>query len=30
VVLRDGKVYFEGGTEDLAAAKDSYLKRFLV
>src|SRR5499427_1569711 len=30
VVLRDGKVFFEGSTEDLAAAKDPYLKRFLV
>ena len=29
-VLRDGKVFFEGSTEELAAAKDSYLKRFLV
>lgn len=30
VVLRDGKVFFEGGTEELASAKDPYLKRFLV
>ena len=30
VVLRDGNVFFEGGTEELASAKDSYLKRFLV
>jgi phospholipid/cholesterol/gamma-HCH transport system ATP-binding protein len=30
VVLRDGKVFFEGSTEELASAKDSYLKRFLV
>jgi len=30
VVLRDGKVFFAGSTEELAAAKDSYLKRFLV
>jgi len=29
-VLRDGKVFFEGSTEELAAAKDSYLKRFLM
>ena len=30
VVLRDGKVFFVGSTEELAAANDSYLKRFLV
>jgi len=30
VVLRDGKVFFAGSTEELAAAKDSYLQRFLV
>jgi len=30
IVLRDGKVFFEGSTEELASAKDSYLKRFLV
>ena len=30
IVLRDGRVFFEGSTEELAAAKDSYLKRFLV
>lgn len=30
VVLRGGKVFFTGSTEELAAAKDSYLKRFLV
>jgi ABC-type transporter Mla maintaining outer membrane lipid asymmetry ATPase subunit MlaF len=30
VVLRDGKVFFEGGTQELVAAKDPYLKRFLV
>jgi phospholipid/cholesterol/gamma-HCH transport system ATP-binding protein len=30
VVLRNGKVFFAGSTEELAAAKDSYLKRFLV
>src|SRR5438874_13273957 len=29
-VLRDGKVFFEGGTAEMASAKDSYLKRFLV
>jgi phospholipid/cholesterol/gamma-HCH transport system ATP-binding protein len=29
-VLRDGKVFFEGSTEQMAAVKDSYLKRFLV
>jgi ABC-type transporter Mla maintaining outer membrane lipid asymmetry ATPase subunit MlaF len=30
VVFRDGKVFFEGSTEEMAAVKDSYLKRFLV
>jgi phospholipid/cholesterol/gamma-HCH transport system ATP-binding protein len=30
VVLREGKVFFAGSTEELAAAKDPYLKRFLV
>jgi len=30
VVLRDGKVYFEGETQELAASNDRYLKRFLV
>ena len=30
IVLRDGRVFFEGSTEELAVAKDSYLKRFLV
>jgi phospholipid/cholesterol/gamma-HCH transport system ATP-binding protein len=29
-VLRDGKVFFEGSPEELASAKDPYLKRFLV
>jgi phospholipid/cholesterol/gamma-HCH transport system ATP-binding protein len=29
-VLRDGKVFFEGSTEQMAAVRDSYLKRFLV
>jgi phospholipid/cholesterol/gamma-HCH transport system ATP-binding protein len=29
-VLRDGKVFFEGTPEQLAEAKDPYLKRFLV
>jgi phospholipid/cholesterol/gamma-HCH transport system ATP-binding protein len=29
-VLRDGKVFFEGTPEELAAADDPYLKRFLV
>jgi phospholipid/cholesterol/gamma-HCH transport system ATP-binding protein len=29
-VLRDGKVFFEGTPEELAAANDPYLKRFLV
>jgi len=29
-VLRDGKVFFEGTTEEMATVKDSYLKRFLV
>ncbi|MHB8502750.1 MAG: ABC transporter ATP-binding protein [Candidatus Acidiferrales bacterium] len=30
LVLREGKVYFEGGQEELVGAKDDYLKRFLV
>lgn len=30
VVLRDGAVFFEGSTDELATTKDSYLKRFLV
>jgi len=29
-VLRDGKIFFEGTPEELAVAKDPYLKRFLV
>jgi phospholipid/cholesterol/gamma-HCH transport system ATP-binding protein len=29
-VLRDGKVFFEGSPDEMAAAKDPYLKRFLV
>jgi phospholipid/cholesterol/gamma-HCH transport system ATP-binding protein len=28
-VLREGRVFFEGSPEELAAAKDPYLKRFL-
>ena len=28
--LRDGRVYFEGGQEDVLTSKDSYLQRFLV
>src|SRR5437016_8913742 len=30
LVLRDGKIYFEGAPEQLAASTDPYLKRFLV
>ncbi len=30
LVLRDGGVYFEGGTENVLESKDDYLKRFLV
>lgn len=30
LVLKDGLVYFEGTPEEIAAAKDPYLKRFLV
>jgi phospholipid/cholesterol/gamma-HCH transport system ATP-binding protein len=30
VVLRDGKVFFEGSPDEMAAVKDPYLKRFLV
>jgi phospholipid/cholesterol/gamma-HCH transport system ATP-binding protein len=30
IVLRDGKVFFEGIAAELAGSKDSYLKRFLV
>jgi ABC-type transporter Mla maintaining outer membrane lipid asymmetry ATPase subunit MlaF len=29
-VLRDGKVFFKGSPDEMAAAKDPYLKRFLV
>jgi phospholipid/cholesterol/gamma-HCH transport system ATP-binding protein len=29
-VMRDGKVFFEGRPDELAAVKDPYLKRFLV
>jgi len=30
MVLRDGKIYFEGYPEELLASKDSYLQRFLI
>ena len=30
VVYREGRVYFEGGPEELAESKDAYLQRFLV
>jgi phospholipid/cholesterol/gamma-HCH transport system ATP-binding protein len=30
LVLRDGKVYFEGSPDDLLDAKDPYLQRFLI
>jgi phospholipid/cholesterol/gamma-HCH transport system ATP-binding protein len=30
LVLREGRVYFEGGQEELAHTQDDYLKRFLV
>jgi phospholipid/cholesterol/gamma-HCH transport system ATP-binding protein len=30
LLLREGRIYFEGGPEELAASKDSYLQRFLV
>jgi len=30
VVLRDGKVFFQGNPDELASANDPYLKRFLV
>jgi len=30
LVYREGRVYFEGDTEDIARTQDSYLKRFLV
>src|SRR5213594_1800360 len=30
LVLRDGKIYFEGTPEEMAASTDAYLQRFLV
>jgi phospholipid/cholesterol/gamma-HCH transport system ATP-binding protein len=30
LVLRDGKVYFEGNSEELLNSKDRYLQRFLI
>jgi len=30
LVLRDGKLYFEGSPDELLAAKDPYLRRFLI
>ena len=30
LVLRDGRVYFEGSPEELLASKDAYLQRFLI
>jgi phospholipid/cholesterol/gamma-HCH transport system ATP-binding protein len=30
VVLREGKVYFEGSPPELAATRDAYLRRFLL
>ena len=30
LVLRDGRVYFEGGQEELSSSQDVYLQRFLV
>jgi len=30
LVLRDGKIYFEGNPEELLAANDRYLQRFLI
>jgi phospholipid/cholesterol/gamma-HCH transport system ATP-binding protein len=30
LVYREGRVYFEGAPEEIAASKDAYLKRFLV
>lgn len=30
MVLRDGRVYFEGGQKDILESQDEYLKRFLV
>ena len=29
VMLKDGRIYFEGSTADLRASEDPYLKRFL-
>ena len=30
LVYRDGRIYFEGSPEEIAATRDAYLKRFLV
>jgi phospholipid/cholesterol/gamma-HCH transport system ATP-binding protein len=30
IVYRDGRIYFEGAPDELAASRDAYLKRFLV
>ena len=30
LVYREGRIYFEGPPEELAASQDAYLKRFLV
>jgi ABC-type transporter Mla maintaining outer membrane lipid asymmetry ATPase subunit MlaF len=30
LVIRDGRVYFDGAPEELAASHDPYLKGFLV
>jgi len=30
LVLREGRIYFEGSPQDMAAAKDPYLQRFLI
>ena len=30
VVLRDGKVYFEGSPQELAESSDTYLRKFLL
>jgi len=30
LVLRDGRIYFEGFPEELLATKDPYLQRFLI
>jgi hypothetical protein len=29
-VYREGRIYFEGSPEEIAATRDAYLKRFLV